>query len=153
MEIHIWRRINYYLFSRVNFPLVSFGRKCRSYCSRVHKTKSRSLTCFCLSMGYEKDIFGIFPYDFEVSQKMKSTHPPSRRISSNEVGFHRQRRFHPPVRVDLVEKPTSRNLSVFLMETAGVEPATENLFTQLSPGADRLLSFLHVTPAIRLHVQ
>ena len=44
------------------------------------------------------EIFGF------ASDEIKSTHPPSRRISSNEVGFHRQRRFHPPARVDLVEK-------------------------------------------------
>ena len=41
------------------------------------------------------------------SDEIKSTHSPSRRISSNEVGFHRRRRFRLPVRVDLVEKPTS----------------------------------------------
>ncbi len=35
------------------------------------------------------------------------------------------------------------------METAGVEPASENLFIQLSPGADRLLNFLHMPPAVR----
>ena len=35
--------------------------------------------------------------------EIKSTHPASSRISSNEVGFHRCRRFHPPARVDLVE--------------------------------------------------
>jgi len=44
------------------------------------------------------EIFGF------ASDEIKSTHPPSRRISSNEVGFHRQRRFHTPARVDLVEK-------------------------------------------------
>ena len=44
------------------------------------------------------EIFGF------ASDEIKSTHPPSRRISSNEVGFHRRRRFHPPARVDLVEK-------------------------------------------------
>jgi len=43
------------------------------------------------------EIFGF------ASDEIKSTHPPSRRISSNEVGFHRRRRFHPPVRVDLIE--------------------------------------------------
>ena len=43
------------------------------------------------------EIFGF------ASDEIKSTHPPSRRISSNEVGFHRRRRFHPPARVDLVE--------------------------------------------------
>ena len=43
------------------------------------------------------EIFGF------ASDEIKSTHPPSRRISSNEVGFHRRRRFHPPARMDLVE--------------------------------------------------
>jgi len=43
------------------------------------------------------EIFGF------ASDEMKSTHSPSRRISSYEVGFHRRRRFHPPARVDLVE--------------------------------------------------
>jgi len=43
------------------------------------------------------EIFGF------ASDEIKSTHPPSRRISPNEVGFHRRRRFHPPARVDLVE--------------------------------------------------
>ena len=62
------------------------------------------------------EIFGF------ASDEIKSTHSPSRRISSNEVGFHRRRRFHPPARVDLVEKPTSRNLSVFLAERVGFEP-------------------------------
>jgi len=48
------------------------------------------------------EIFGF------ASDEIKSTHPPSRRISSNEVGFHRQRRFHPPARVDLFEKSTDK---------------------------------------------
>ena len=43
------------------------------------------------------EIFGF------ASDEIKSTHSPSRRISPNEVGFHRRRRFHPPARVDLVE--------------------------------------------------
>ena len=82
-------------------------------------------------MGYEKDIFSSSAYAFELSQneiladarmksanadeifgfasdEIKSTHSPSRRISSNEVGFHRSRRFHPPARVDLVEKSTDK---------------------------------------------
>ena len=98
-----------------------------------------------MSMRYEKDIFRNFAYDFELSHKneilasartksanadeifgyasdeIKSTHPASSRISSNEVGFHRCRRFHPPARVDLVKKPTSRNLSVFLAESVRFE--------------------------------
>ena len=36
------------------------------------------------------------------------------------------------------------------METAGVEPASENLFMQLSPGADGLLCFPLITPSARL---
>ncbi len=48
------------------------------------------------------EIFGF------ASDEIKSTHSPSRRISPNEVGFHRSRRFHPPVRVDLVEKSTDK---------------------------------------------
>jgi len=44
------------------------------------------------------EIFGF------ASDEIKSTHSPSRRISPNEVGFHRRRRFHPPARVDLVKK-------------------------------------------------
>ena len=67
------------------------------------------------------EIFGF------ASDEIKSTHPPSRRISSNEVGFHRRRRFHPPIRVDLVEKPTSRNLSVFLAGLAGFEPTSDGV--------------------------
>ena len=90
-----------------------------------------------MSMGYKKDIFRNFAYDFELSHKneilacartksanadeifgyasdeIKSTHPASSRISSNEVGFHRSRRVHPPVRVDLVEKDRFLSESVF----------------------------------------
>jgi len=47
-------------------------------------------------------------FDAYASSEIKSTHPPSRRISPNEVGFHRSRRFHPPARVDLVEKSTDK---------------------------------------------
>jgi len=50
----------------------------------------------------QDEIFG-FALD-----EMKSTHSPSRRISPNEVGFHRSRRFHPPARVDFVEKSTDK---------------------------------------------
>ena len=51
---------------------------------------------------HSDEIFGF------ASDEIKSTHPPSRRISPNEVGFHRRRRFHPPARVDLVEKSTDK---------------------------------------------
>ena len=94
----------------------------------VEKSQVEIRLGFFLTMGYKKDILGSFAYDFELSHKneilasartksanadeifgfasdeIKSTHPPSRRISPNEVGFHRRRRFHPPARVDLVEK-------------------------------------------------
>ena len=49
-----------------------------------------------------------------------------------EEKFTRRRRishceaiFHPPARVDLVEKPTSRNLSVFLVHQKGLEPSRQ----------------------------
>ena len=64
-------------------------------------------------------------FDAIASSEIKSTHSPLRRISSNGVGFHRRRRFRPPARVDLVEKPTSRNLSVFLVRETGLEPVRD----------------------------
>ena len=97
--------------------------------------------------GLLRDISGSFAYGFELSQydfilagarmksadadeifgfasdEIKSTHPPSRRISSNEVGFHRRRRFHPPTRVDLVEKDLVERQGLFLVEATGFEPA------------------------------
>ncbi len=61
---------------------------------------------------------------------MKSSALPQMKLnpslSPNEVGFHRRRRFHPTkvgfipsARTDLIEKPTSRNLSVFLVGDDG----------------------------------
>ena len=84
---------------------------------------------------YADEIFGY------ASDEIKSTHPPSRRISPNEVGFHRRRRFHPPARVDLVEKPTCRNKSVFLVPEAGVEPARYRYHWILSPARLPIPSF------------
>ena len=77
-------------------------------------------------MGYKKDIFAVLRMNSNsckneiladarmksanadeifgfASDEIKSTHSPSRRISSNKVGFHCRRRFRPPARVDLVE--------------------------------------------------
>ncbi len=51
------------------------------------------------------------------------------------------------------EKSTSDRSGVLLslsMETAGVEPASENPSARLSPGADRLLCFPLTSPAIRV---
>ena len=56
------------------------------------------------------EIFGF------ASDEIKSTHSPSRRISPNEVGFHRSRRFHPPARVDLVEKSTDKVDAFFCLK-------------------------------------
>ena len=56
------------------------------------------------------EIFGF------ASDEIKSTHSPSRRISSNEVGFHCRRRFHPAVRVDLVKKDLVERQGLFLAE-------------------------------------
>ncbi len=84
------------------------------------------------------------------SDEIKSTHPPSRRISPNEVGFHRRRRFHPPARVDLVEKPTSRNLSVFLERVMGVEPTRPAWKAGILPlNYTRITEFI-ITPKLRV---
>ena len=61
------------------------------------------------------EIFGF------ASDEIKSTHSPSRRISPNEVGFHRRRRFHPPARVDLVEKSTDKVDAFFLVRVTGLD--------------------------------
>ena len=76
---------------------------------------------------------------FTTKCEIKSTHRRSdftrrRRIS------HCEAIFHPPVRVDLVEKPTSRNLSVFLVEVRGIEPLSESNLERTSPGA---VCYLH----------
>ena len=49
----------------------------------------------------------------------------------------------------VTKKELTKMASSFFMETAGVEPASENLSMQLSPGADRLLYFPFATPAVR----
>ena len=64
---------------------------------------------------YADEIFGY------ASDEIKSTHPPSRQISSNEVGFHRRRRFHPPARVDLVEKKHRQSRCFFLPKSNQTE--------------------------------
>ena len=54
--------------------------------------------------------------------EIKSTHPPSRRISSHVSGISSWKRFIPPKRVDLVEKDSGLYpiLSLFLVEARGV---------------------------------
>ena len=52
---------------------------------------------FCLAAKGE--IFGLRPQvksNADAFGEMKSTHPPSRRISLPAGQFHRRRRFHPP---------------------------------------------------------
>ncbi len=41
----------------------------------------------------------------------------------------------------------------FLVEMRGIEPLSENLLIQLSPGAGHLLVFSHTPPVIRLYVR
>ena len=73
------------------------------------------------------EIFGF------ASDEIKSTHSPPRRISSNEVGFHRRRRFHPPTRVDLVEKDLVERQGLFLAGVEGLEPSQTVLETGVLP--------------------
>ena len=42
---------------------------------------------------------------------------------------------------------------LILVELRGIEPLSENLLIQLSPGADHLLVFSHTPPVIRLCVR
>ena len=72
------------------------------------------------------EIFGF------ASDEIKSTHPLSRRISSNEVGFHRRRRFHPPARVDFIEKDLVFRQGLFLERKTRFELATFALARQRS---------------------
>ena len=67
------------------------------------------------------EIFGF------ASDEIKSTNSPSRRISSNEVGFHRRRRFHPPARVDFIEKDLVERQGLFLAGVEGFEVASQPL--------------------------
>ena len=74
------------------------------------------------------EIFGF------ASDEIKSTHSPSRRISPNEVGFHRCKRFHPPARVDLVEKNHLLSQMVFFLAgVEGFEPSQTVLETGVLP--------------------
>ena len=104
-----------------NLSIFGYGlqkRYFRQFCVWIRTlTENEILADARMKSANADEIFGF------ASDEIKSTHPPSRRISSNEVGFHRRRRFHPPARVDLVEKPTCRNKSVFLAGIAGLEPA------------------------------
>ena len=70
------------------------------------------------------EIFGF------ASDEIKSTHRLSDFIRP-QGGFHRQRRFHPPARVDLVEKSQVEiRLGFFLVGEDGFEPS-KSLTTDL----------------------
>ena len=67
-------------------------------------------------------------------------------LSPRASGISSLQRFHPrsgfiPQKADLVEKDSELYpiLSLFLVEVRGVEPLSENLLIQLSPGAECLL--------------
>ena len=84
------------------------------------------------------EIFGF------ASDEIKSTHSPSRRISPNEVGFHRSRRFHPPARVDLVEKSTDKVDAFFWRRRRDLNPRAGYPTYTLSRGASSPLEYFSV---------
>ena len=83
------------------------------------------------------EIFGF------ASDEIKSTYPPSRRISSNEVGFHRRRRFHPPARVDLVEKSTDKVDAFFwrVQQESNLRPSESESDALSNWAMDTFMSF------------
>ncbi len=52
-------------------PRRQVGPRVRTFINFTNK-KGHRMVSFLLSMGYKKDIFGRFVYDFEFLQKMKS---------------------------------------------------------------------------------
>ena len=75
-------------------------------------------------MGYKKDIFGSFAYEFELLRFLSEAQgftlrdvmfgATRQRRASRTAGLHHARSVHHlPERANIVEKPTSRNLSVF----------------------------------------
>ena len=97
---------------------------------------------FCLSMGYKKDIFGSFAYEFELLRFLREAQgftlrdamlshrdvahfvrsdvmfgATRQRRASRTAGLHHARSVHHlPERANIVEKTTGRNLSFFLAE-------------------------------------
>ena len=98
-----------------------------SKCGRIDDEfqKNEILADARMKSANADEIFGF------ASDEIKSTHPPSRRISPNEVGFHRRRRFHPPARVDLVEKSTDKVDAFFWRSERDLNPRA--LFRRLLP--------------------
>ena len=86
------------------------GMNSNSYIKKMKSMQAR------MKSAKADEIFGY------ASDEIKSTYPPSRRISSNEVGFHRRRRFHPPARVDLVEKSIDKVDAFFWRSRRDLNP-------------------------------
>ena len=42
---------------------------------------------------------------------------------------------------------------IYLVDPRGIEPLSENLLIQLSPGADRLFLFSRISPKVRLYAR
>ena len=106
-----------------------------------------------LSMGYKKDIFGIFAYEFELLRFLSEAQgftlrdamlshrdvahfvrsdvmfgATRQRRASRTAGLHHARSVHHlPERANIVEKTTGRNLSFFLVGLRGLEPGTDRL--------------------------
>ncbi len=102
-----------------------------------------------MAMGYKKDIFAGFAYEFELLRFLSEAQgftlrdamlshrdvahfvrsdvmfgATRQRRASRTAGLHHARSVHHlPERANIVEKPTSRNLSVFLVRATGLEPA------------------------------
>ena len=78
--------------------------------------------------------------------EIKSTHPPSRRISFHASGISSWKRFIPPQRVDLVEKDSGLYpiLSLFLAEKVGFEPTRR--VNALRDFESRLFDHLSTSP-------
>ena len=69
-----------------------------------------------LAMGCEKDIFAI---NILLMQNVKLNPPTAAAISlERSENFTLRSNISPPARVDLVEKPTCRNKSVFLQKSS-----------------------------------
>ena len=106
--------------------------------------------CSFLSMSYEKDIFAVFAYEFELLRFLSEAQgftlrdamlshrdvahfvrsdvmfgATRQRRASRTAGLHHARSvYHLPERANIVEKTTGRNLSFFLVRVTGLEPAS-----------------------------
>ena len=104
-------------------------------------TKKIILEVLCMNLNSRNTMKSLLTQGWNLLTLMKSSALPQMKLNPPicrrgrfrpRRGFHRRRRFRPPIRVDLIEKPTSRNLSVFLVETTGLEPVTSCVWSMRS---------------------